>query len=56
MTTFLNFFKDLEEGYPNKLTVLVLDNARIHYTKLVKEFLCEEEKPFHFIFLPPYSP
>jgi transposase len=55
-TTFLDFLKILKNHYPNKLIVLVLDNARIHHAKMVKDFLRQEGESFHFIFLPPYSP
>ncbi|WP_240673873.1 IS630 family transposase [Geobacillus sp. PK12] len=55
-TTFLDFLRILKSHYPDKLMVLVLDNARIHHAKMVKEFLRQEEESFHLIFLPPYSP
>ncbi|WP_418162047.1 hypothetical protein, partial [Benzoatithermus flavus] len=29
----------------------MLDNARIHHAKMVKEFLREEGRSFHFIYL-----
>ncbi len=45
-----------KERYPDRLMVLVLDIARIHHAKMVKEFLREEGQCFHFIYLPPYSP
>ncbi|MBW7650398.1 IS630 family transposase [Anoxybacillus sp. ST4] len=54
-TAFLDFLHMLQEKYPNKFIVLVLDNARIHYAKIVRAFLNEDRNPFHFIFLPPYS-
>jgi len=55
-TTFLDFLRVLKERYPDRLIVLVLDNARIHHAKMVREFLREEGQCFHFIYLPPYSP
>jgi transposase len=56
-TTFLDFLRVLKERYPERLIVLVLDNARIHHAKMVREFLQGEEgQCFHFIYLPPYSP
>ncbi|MGZ0084808.1 transposase [Caldibacillus thermoamylovorans] len=55
-TTFLDFLRVLKERYPDRLIVLVLDNARIHHAKMVREFLREEGRCFHFISLPPYSP
>lgn len=40
-----------------KPRVLVLDNAKIHRSKLMTEKLAEwEEKGFYIFFLPPYSP
>lgn len=40
-----------------KPRVLVLDNAKIHRSKLMKEKSAEwEEKGFYIFFLPPYSP
>ncbi|WP_370627972.1 IS630 family transposase [Anoxybacillus sp. ST4] len=55
--TFLDFLHLLKEKYANRFIVLVLDNARIHYAKMVQAFLDGEEgDAFHFIFLPPYSP
>jgi transposase len=50
----LDFLKILKSHYPDKL--IVLDNARIHHAKMVKEFLRQEGESFHLIFLPPYSP
>lgn len=45
----------LEKG--EKPTVLVLDNARIHRSRIVQEKLLEwEEKGFYIFNLPPYSP
>ncbi|MGX1902775.1 transposase [Thermolongibacillus altinsuensis] len=52
----LDFLRILKSHYPDKLIVLVLDNARIHHAKMVKEFLRQEGESFHLIFLPPYSP
>jgi len=54
-TTFLYFLRILANRYPEKLIVLVLDNARIHHAKMVKDYLSQEGHAFHFIFLPPYS-
>ncbi|MGG3019998.1 transposase, partial [Geobacillus stearothermophilus] len=55
-TTFLDFLKILKSRYPDQLIVLVLDNARIHHAKMVRDFLRQEGESFHLIFLPPYSP
>jgi transposase len=50
----------LEEWIANKSAksrVLVLDNAKIHRSKLMKSKLAEwEEKGFYIFNLPPYSP
>ncbi|WP_368667179.1 transposase [Anoxybacillus sp. MB8] len=46
--TFLDFLRMLKERDPDRLMVLVLDNARIHHAKMVKEFLREEGQCFHF--------
>ena len=50
----------LEEWIANKSDkprVLVLDNAKIHRSKLMQEKLMEwEEKGFYVFYLPPYSP
>ncbi len=35
---------------------MVLDNARIHRTKLIQPFLEENKDPLELVFLPPYSP
>ncbi len=41
----------------DKPRVLVLDNAKIHRSKLMREKLTEwEEKGFYVFYLPPYSP
>jgi hypothetical protein len=56
VTTFLDFLKILKNCYPNKLIVLMLDNARIHRANMVKDFLRQKGESLHLIFLPPYSP
>jgi len=44
-------------GKSDKPRVLVLDNARIHRSRLVQSKLAEwEEKDFYIFNLPPYSP
>ena len=52
-TTFLDFLRIIQNRYPGKLIVLVLDNAWIHHAKMVKDFLREKGQCFHFIYLPP---
>ncbi|WP_445613465.1 transposase [Geobacillus sp. YF-1] len=55
-TTFLDFLPALKERCPDRLIVLVLDNAQIHHAKMGRAFLQEEGPWVHFISLPPYSP
>jgi transposase len=41
----------------SKLTVLVLDNAKIHHAKIFQEAITRwHEKGLYIFFLPPYSP
>lgn len=53
---FLHFLVALLQTYPNKRLVLVLDNAKWHKAKLVKEFQEINKDRLELIFLPPYSP
>jgi transposase len=41
---------------PDKLMVLVLDNARWHHAKLIQPWLMEHRHMIQLDFLPPYSP
>ena len=41
-TTFLDFLKILKSRYADQLIVFVLDNARIHHAKMVRDFLRQE--------------
>jgi transposase len=41
--------------YPNGKTVIILDNARIHHEKLLKEFLEENKECLELVYLPPYN-
>jgi len=52
---FLSFLKNVLLRYPTGKIIMVLDNARIHHAKLLKEFLAANER-LTFMFLPPYSP
>jgi transposase len=56
-TEFLTTFFDEFAMKLTKLTVIVLDNAKIHRSKKFKK-RCEywEEKGLFFVYLPPYSP
>lgn len=51
----INVFKQLEKYYPQASAIyVILDNARYHYSKRVKEWL--KDSKIRLIFLPPYSP
>lgn len=52
---FLEFLGHVLEKYPNGKIVMILDNAKIHHAKLLKDFL-EENPRLQLMFLPPYSP
>ncbi len=53
---FLNFLKAVVARYAGEKLVMVLDNARIHYAKLIQAFLEEHRDHLTLMFLPPYSP
>lgn len=53
---FLKFLKNVLAIYPTGKIALILDNARIHYAKLIQPFLEENKSHLELIFLPPYSP
>jgi putative transposase len=52
---FLEFLKEVVTLYPEGEIVMVLDNSRIHYAKLLKDFLGDTPR-LQLVFLPPYSP
>jgi transposase len=52
---FFPFLKQVLKHYPNQTIAMVVDNARIHRSELIKYFLKEEDR-LVFIPLPPYSP
>jgi putative transposase len=52
---FLGFLKKIVTKYKGKI-VIILDNARIHHAKLLKDFLEEHKNRLTLTFLPPYSP
>jgi transposase len=52
---FLSFLNNVLTRYPKGKIVMVLDNARIHHAKLLKDFL-EANPRLMLMFLPPYSP
>lgn len=53
---FLQFLKNVLSQYPNKKIVIILDNARIHHAKLLKEFLEKNRNCLELVYLSPYSP
>lgn len=53
---FLYFLEKTLEKYPTGKIVMILDNARIHHAKLLKNFLKESSARLKLVFLPPYSP
>ena len=52
---FVSFLEHVVQRYPDKLIVMVVDNARIHRSQLVKDFLIQHDRLL-LIYLPPYSP
>jgi len=54
-TRFINFIRKLERHYSDKTRIiLILDNARAHHAKLVREFI--KNSPVKLWYLPAYSP
>ena len=55
---FLDFIKRVDRKYDNtiKQIFLVLDNASIHKSKIVKEILARYHSRIHIVFLPTRSP
>lgn len=53
---FLKFLKNVLKQYPTGKIVIILDNAKIHHAKLLKDFLTYNKARLELIFLPPYSP
>jgi transposase len=51
----IKFLKRLIKDAPNKI-FLVLDNLRVHHSKLVKAWLLEHQQNIECFFLPSYSP
>lgn len=52
---FLLFLENVIKRYPTGRIVLILDNAKIHHAKLLKDFLSSNSR-LTLLFLPPYSP
>lgn len=53
-TCFLEWL--LAEHDPNRKIVLVLDNARVHKSHQVLEFVGRRQRRLGLVYLPPYSP
>jgi len=53
--TLIKFLKRLIKDAGKKV-FLILDNLRVHHSKLVKEWLKEHEEEIELFFLPSYSP
>ena len=53
---FLQFLKNVLSQYQDGKIVIILDNAKIHHAKLLREFLAENREHLELVFLPPYSP
>ena len=53
--TTIDLLTTIEQAYPlSKMIFVILDNARYHYSKKVKEFLSNSK--IKLVFLPSYSP
>jgi transposase len=53
---FKSFLEKVLEKYSDKKIIMILDNARIHHAKLLKQFLDSNKERLELKFLPPYSP
>ena len=51
---FLEFLKKLRQANFDRFLIIILDNAKIHKAKILREF-CQKNKII-FVYLPPYSP
>jgi transposase len=51
---FLDFLQEIRSSNPDVFLIVILDNARIHRAKKVKNFC--ELNPIILVYLPPYSP
>lgn len=52
---FIRFMKQLIKGADKKI-FLILDNLRVHHSKLVKAWVEEHKEQIELVFLPSYSP
>lgn len=53
---FVAFLHQVLKEYEGKLILMVTDNAPIHRSQLVEDFLNELADSLMFVHLPPYSP
>jgi len=53
---FIAYLARVIENHPEGKTALILDNAKIHRAKSVKEFVEAHKEQLELVFLPPYSP
>lgn len=53
---FESFLKGILNQYPTGKTIMILDNARIHHTKLLQPLLQENKDRLELVFLQPYRP
>lgn len=53
--TFIKFLQRLIKDTEQKI-YLVLDNLRVHHSKIVKEWIAEHQEKIELFFLPSYSP
>ena len=51
---FLEFLKKLRQANFDHFLIIILDNAKIHKAKIIREF-CQKNQII-FVYLPPYSP
>ena len=55
-TVLIRFMKRLIKDTSSLKVFLILDNLKVHHSKLVKEWLEENKASIEVYFLPPYSP
>ncbi|MBQ9537597.1 MAG: IS630 family transposase, partial [Desulfovibrionaceae bacterium] len=55
---FITSLENLAFKYPNKKFLIILDNAPVHTSKEVEDWLkkCRNKKKFAFLYLPKYAP
>lgn len=55
--TVLEFLKKLEGKHPDAdIIYIILDNARYHHAKMIREYLEKSKSKIKLSFIPPYSP